>query len=76
MKQYNLNTIATIRSCYKEKFGIPRQPGLVATPAKIEFDFHLAVKPYGILPIVIHPFFLFYTFFITFIPLFYPWSNI
>ena len=38
MKQYNLNTIATIRSCYKEKFGIPRQSGLVATPAKIEFD--------------------------------------
>lgn len=38
MKQYNLNTIATIRSCYKEKFGIPRQPGLVASPAIIEFD--------------------------------------
>lgn len=38
MKQYNLNTVATIHSCYKEKFGIPRQPGLVASPAKIEFD--------------------------------------
>ena len=38
MKQYNLNAIATIRSCYKEKFGIPRQPGLVASPAIIEFD--------------------------------------
>ena len=38
MKQYNFNTIATVRSCYKEKFGIPRQPGLVASPAIIEFD--------------------------------------
>lgn len=25
----NINSIATIRSCYSEKFGIPRQPGLV-----------------------------------------------
>ena len=38
MLNYNLNVIATIRSCYKEKFGIPRQPGLVNSPAQIEID--------------------------------------
>lgn len=27
--QFNLNSIGIIRSCYGEKFGIPRQPGLV-----------------------------------------------
>lgn len=38
MAQYNFNSIGTIRSCYKEKFGIPRQPALVASPATIEMD--------------------------------------
>ena len=33
---YNFKTIGTIRSCYKEKFGIPRQPGLVSSIATIE----------------------------------------
>ncbi|MDH3982164.1 MAG: tRNA (N6-threonylcarbamoyladenosine(37)-N6)-methyltransferase TrmO, partial [Kiritimatiellaceae bacterium] len=27
--EINLNPIGTIHSCYHEKFGIPRQPGLV-----------------------------------------------
>lgn len=31
-----LETIATVRSCYKEKFAIPRQPGLVTAQASIE----------------------------------------
>ncbi len=38
MAQYNFSSIGTIRSCYKEKFGIPRQPALVACPATIEID--------------------------------------
>ena len=38
MDQYNFTTIGTIHSCYKEKFGIPRQPALVATPAIIEIN--------------------------------------
>jgi len=38
MTQFNFNSIGTIHSCYKEKFGIPRQPALVASPAKIEID--------------------------------------
>lgn len=38
MTKYNFNAIATVRSCYKEKFGIPRQPGLVASPAVIEIS--------------------------------------
>ena len=33
---YNFKTIGTICSCYKEKFGIPRQPGLVSSTATIE----------------------------------------
>ena len=33
---YNLKNIGTIHSCYKEKFGIPRQPGLVSSIATIE----------------------------------------
>lgn len=33
---YNFNAIGTIHSCYKEKFGIPRQPGLVSNTATIE----------------------------------------
>lgn len=36
MAQYNFNSIGTIHSCYKEKFGIPRQPALVNSPATIE----------------------------------------
>jgi tRNA-Thr(GGU) m(6)t(6)A37 methyltransferase TsaA len=38
MAQYNFTTIGTIHSCYKEKFGIPRQPALVASPATIEIN--------------------------------------
>lgn len=38
MSQYNFTSIGTIHSCYKEKFGIPRQPGLVDSPATIEID--------------------------------------
>lgn len=38
MAQYNFYSIGTIRSCYKEKFGIPRQPALVASPATIEME--------------------------------------
>ena len=35
----NLHSIATIRSCYKEKFGTPRQPGLISSSeAVIEFN--------------------------------------
>ena len=36
--QYNFTFIGTIHSCYKEKFGIPRQPALVASPATIEIN--------------------------------------
>ena len=35
---YNFKPIGIIHSCYKEKFGIPRQPALVSSPAKIEID--------------------------------------
>lgn len=38
MSKYNFKPIAIIHSCYKEKFGIPRQPGLVASKAVIEMD--------------------------------------
>ena len=38
MTQYNFNSIGIVRSCYKEKFGIPRQPALVASPATIEIE--------------------------------------
>lgn len=38
MAQYNFNSIGTIHSCYKEKFGIPRQPALVNSLATIEID--------------------------------------
>jgi len=31
----SLHPIATIHSCFKEKFGIPRQPGLTSIPATI-----------------------------------------
>ncbi len=36
MKQYAFQTIATVHSCFTDKFGIPRQPGLVASEAQIE----------------------------------------
>jgi len=35
-EHFTFTRIATIHSCYKEKFGIPRQPGLVASEACIE----------------------------------------
>lgn len=38
MTKYNFSSIGTIHSCFKEKFGIPRQPALVASPATIEID--------------------------------------
>lgn len=34
--KYSFDAIGKIHSCYKEKFGIPRQPGLVKVPASIE----------------------------------------
>ena len=33
---FTCKPIGVVRSCYREKFGIPRQPGLVAAPASIE----------------------------------------
>lgn len=33
---YSFHPIGHVRSCYREKFGIPRQPGLVKVPASIE----------------------------------------
>ena len=38
MAEYNFTSIGTIHSCYKEKFGIPRQPALVSSPATIEIE--------------------------------------
>ena len=38
ISQYNLTSIGTIHSCYKEKFGIPRQPGLVNNTSTIEIE--------------------------------------
>ena len=38
MTQYNFNSIGIVHSCYKEKFGIPRQPALVDSPATIEIE--------------------------------------
>jgi tRNA-Thr(GGU) m(6)t(6)A37 methyltransferase TsaA len=36
---FSMDAIATIRSCYKQRFGIPKQPGLVESAvAAIEFD--------------------------------------
>ena len=35
MKQYAFKPIATVHSCFTEKFGIPRQPGLVESEAQI-----------------------------------------
>ena len=36
MSNFDISSIGIIHSCYKEKFGIPRQPGLVSSPATIE----------------------------------------
>ena len=38
MTSYNFSAIGKVHSCYKEKFGIPRQPGLVDVAATIEID--------------------------------------
>lgn len=38
MAEYNFTSIGTVHSCYKEKFGIPRQPALVSSSAIIEID--------------------------------------
>jgi len=36
---FSMDAIATIRSCYSQRFGIPRQPGLVKSAvAAIEFE--------------------------------------
>lgn len=38
-KTFSMDAIATIRSCYSQRFGIPRQPGLVESAiAAIEFE--------------------------------------
>ena len=49
---YSMDAIATIRSCYSQRFGIPRQPGLVESAvAAIEFeptsDNELALRDLG-----------------------------
>lgn len=36
MTDYRFTPIGYVNSCYKEKFGIPRQPALVEVPASIE----------------------------------------
>ncbi len=42
---YSLNVIGYVRSCFKEKFGVPRQSGLVpSSPAVLEF-----VAPYDLI---------------------------
>ena len=33
---FNFTTIGTVHACYKEKFGVPRQPGLVKIESSIE----------------------------------------
>ena len=38
MIDYTFSPIGFIHSCYKEKFGIPRQPALVKIPATIEIE--------------------------------------
>ncbi len=38
-EKFSFDAIGKVHSCYKEKFGIPRQPGLVKVPASIEI-FH------------------------------------
>lgn len=49
---FSMDAIATIRSCYSQRFGIPRQPGLVESAvAAIEFeptsDNELALRDLG-----------------------------
>jgi len=34
-EEFKLHTIATVRSCYKEKFGIPRQSGLIESAESV-----------------------------------------
>ncbi|MFK8081110.1 MAG: tRNA (N6-threonylcarbamoyladenosine(37)-N6)-methyltransferase TrmO [Granulosicoccus sp.] len=51
-KTFSMDAIATIRSCYSQRFGIPRQPGLVQSAvAAIEFeptgDNELALRDLG-----------------------------
>ncbi len=51
-KTFSMDAIATIRSCYSQRFGIPRQPGLVESAvAAIEFeptrDNELALRDLG-----------------------------
>ncbi|HEY9052627.1 MAG TPA: TrmO family methyltransferase, partial [Gammaproteobacteria bacterium] len=41
-EKYSFDAIGKVHSCYREKFGIPRQPGLVKVPASIEI-----YQPYG-----------------------------
>ena len=38
MTDYKFSPIGFVHSCYKEKFGIPRQPALVKIPATIEIE--------------------------------------
>jgi len=38
MTDYKFSPIGFVHSCYKEKFGIPRQPSLVKIPASIEIE--------------------------------------
>lgn len=38
MTDYTFSQLGVIHSCFKEKFGIPRQPGLVDVPAHIEIN--------------------------------------
>jgi tRNA (adenine37-N6)-methyltransferase len=41
-QSFTFNTIGTVHSCYKEKFGVPRQPGLVKVESSIEI-----LEPYN-----------------------------
>ena len=48
LNSFTLNTIGIVHSCYKEKFGIPRQPGLVTeATARLEL-----IPPYSRLDIL------------------------
>jgi tRNA-Thr(GGU) m(6)t(6)A37 methyltransferase TsaA len=38
MSNYTFSPIGYVHSCYKEKFGIPRQPALIKIPATIEIE--------------------------------------
>ncbi|HEX5636149.1 MAG TPA: tRNA (N6-threonylcarbamoyladenosine(37)-N6)-methyltransferase TrmO, partial [Gammaproteobacteria bacterium] len=41
-QSFTFNTIGTVHSCYKEKFGVPRQPGLVKVESSVEI-----LEPYN-----------------------------